>query len=85
MDAMPGPLSLLAIGETMVLVTPEVAEPLETATAFRLDIAGAESNVAEPSRPRRGAGRVGERRRATTRWAAAWSRRSTSAASTRRW
>jgi len=46
MDAMPGPLSLLAIGETMVLVTPEVAEPLETATAFRLDIAGAESNVA---------------------------------------
>ena len=40
---MPG---LLAIGETMVLVTPEAAEPLETATAFRLDIAGAESNVA---------------------------------------
>jgi 2-dehydro-3-deoxygluconokinase len=37
---------LLAIGETMVLVTPEQPESLETATAFRLDIAGAESNVA---------------------------------------
>jgi 2-dehydro-3-deoxygluconokinase len=30
----------------MVLVTPERAEPLESATAFRLDVAGAESNVA---------------------------------------
>jgi 2-dehydro-3-deoxygluconokinase len=43
MDAM---RPLLAIGETMVLVTPEQPEPLETATGFRLDIAGAESNVA---------------------------------------
>jgi 2-dehydro-3-deoxygluconokinase len=37
---------LLTIGETMVLVTPETPEPLETATRFRLDVAGAESNVA---------------------------------------
>jgi len=42
---MPTP-GLLAIGETMVLVTPEAPQPLETATGFRLDIAGAESNVA---------------------------------------
>jgi 2-dehydro-3-deoxygluconokinase len=37
---------VLALGETMAMVTPETAEPLETATAFRLDIGGAESNVA---------------------------------------
>jgi 2-dehydro-3-deoxygluconokinase len=37
---------VLAIGETMALVTPETAEPLETASAFRLEIGGAESNVA---------------------------------------
>jgi 2-dehydro-3-deoxygluconokinase len=37
---------VLAIGETMALVTPESAEPLETAAAFRLEIGGAESNVA---------------------------------------
>ena len=37
---------VLTLGETMALVTPETAEPLETATAFRLEIGGAESNVA---------------------------------------
>jgi 2-dehydro-3-deoxygluconokinase len=37
---------VLTLGETMALVTPEVAEPLETASAFRLEIGGAESNVA---------------------------------------
>ncbi|ANJ26255.1 sugar kinase [Agromyces aureus] len=37
---------VLTVGETMVLVTPAVAEPLETATAFHLDPGGAESNVA---------------------------------------
>lgn len=39
-------LDLVSIGETMALVVPEHAEPLETAQAFRLDIGGAESNVA---------------------------------------
>jgi 2-dehydro-3-deoxygluconokinase len=39
-------MTVLAIGETMVLVTPEQPEPLETAAGFRLDIGGAESNVA---------------------------------------
>lgn len=38
--------AVLAIGETMVLVTPEQPESLETATGFRLEIACAESNVA---------------------------------------
>jgi 2-dehydro-3-deoxygluconokinase len=37
---------VLTIGETMALLTPEVAEPLETAARLRLDIGGAESNVA---------------------------------------
>jgi 2-dehydro-3-deoxygluconokinase len=37
---------VLAIGETMVMVAPEVAQPLEEAVAFRLDVGGAESNVA---------------------------------------
>jgi 2-dehydro-3-deoxygluconokinase len=37
---------VLTLGETMALVTPELAEPLETASAFRLDVGGAESNVA---------------------------------------
>jgi 2-dehydro-3-deoxygluconokinase len=37
---------VLTLGETMAMVTPEAAEPLETASAFRLDIGGAESNVA---------------------------------------
>ena len=37
---------VLTIGETMVLVTPERPEPLERAAGFRLDVAGAESNLA---------------------------------------
>ena len=37
---------VLTVGETMVMVTPDAPEPLERATAFRLDIGGAESNVA---------------------------------------
>lgn len=43
---MPAPTTVLTIGETMVLVTPAHAEPLETATDFRLEIGGAEANVA---------------------------------------
>jgi 2-dehydro-3-deoxygluconokinase len=39
-------VNVLTVGETMVMVTPGVAEPLERATSFRLDIGGAESNVA---------------------------------------
>ena len=38
--------NVLTIGETMVLVTPDRPEPLQDATAFRLEIGGAESNVA---------------------------------------
>lgn len=41
----PGP-EVITIGETMVLVTPAVAECLETASVFHLDAGGAESNVA---------------------------------------
>ena len=37
---------IITIGETMVLITPTVAEPLETAELFRLETGGAESNVA---------------------------------------
>jgi 2-dehydro-3-deoxygluconokinase len=37
---------VITLGETMVLVAPVDAEPLATATAFRLDAGGAESNVA---------------------------------------
>lgn len=37
---------VLAIGETMVLVAPADAEPLESAIDFRLDPGGAEANVA---------------------------------------
>ncbi|WP_166979678.1 sugar kinase [Paramicrobacterium fandaimingii] len=37
---------LITIGETMTLVTPASAEPLGTATDFRLDAGGAESNLA---------------------------------------
>ena len=37
---------VLAVGETMVLVAPALAEPLETATDFHLDPGGAEANVA---------------------------------------
>jgi len=40
------PPDVITIGETMVLVTPVEAEPLETASAFRLEAGGAESNVA---------------------------------------
>ena len=40
------PPDVITIGETMVLVTPFEAEPLETASSFRLDAGGAESNVA---------------------------------------
>jgi 2-dehydro-3-deoxygluconokinase len=38
--------TVITIGETMVLVTPTVAEPLETAELFHLHVGGAESNVA---------------------------------------
>ena len=37
---------IITIGETMVLITPTVAESLETAELFRLETGGAESNVA---------------------------------------
>jgi 2-dehydro-3-deoxygluconokinase len=37
---------VLTVGETMALLTPELPEPLETASTLRLDIGGAESNVA---------------------------------------
>lgn len=37
---------IIALGETMALVTPTSNEPLEFAQEFRLDIGGAESNVA---------------------------------------
>lgn len=39
-------VQLLTIGETMALVTPTTARPLEAATDFAVDAAGAESNVA---------------------------------------
>lgn len=38
--------AVLAVGETMALVAPALAESLETAAVFRLDAAGAEANVA---------------------------------------
>ncbi|MBM7829861.1 2-dehydro-3-deoxygluconokinase [Agromyces cerinus] len=37
---------VVALGETMALVAPALAEPLETADEFRVDSAGAEANVA---------------------------------------
>nr|WP_223169475.1 sugar kinase [Microbacterium sp. MF43] len=37
---------LLAAGETMAMIAPVVAEPFETAVAFRVEAGGAESNVA---------------------------------------
>lgn len=46
---MSGPTStgvLLAAGETMAVVVPVAAEPVETAELFRIDAGGAESNVA---------------------------------------
>ncbi|WP_308796876.1 sugar kinase [Agromyces silvae] len=45
MDDAPPP-RLIAIGEAMMLVTPTHAEPLVAAETFRLDVAGAELNVA---------------------------------------
>lgn len=45
MPALPLP-DVVALGETMALVTPALAEPLDTARDFRVDSAGAESNVA---------------------------------------
>jgi 2-dehydro-3-deoxygluconokinase len=41
-----GARRLLAVGETMAMLTPAVAEPVELAERFRLDAGGAESNVA---------------------------------------
>ncbi|WP_246150225.1 sugar kinase [Agromyces intestinalis] len=37
---------LLAVGETMAMVAPDRAEPLDAAERFRIDAGGAESNVA---------------------------------------
>jgi 2-dehydro-3-deoxygluconokinase len=37
---------VLALGETMIMVTPTTPAPLDQAATFRLDIGGAESNVA---------------------------------------
>lgn len=43
----PAPLpEIIAVGETMVLVVPALAEPLAEARDFHLDAGGAESNVA---------------------------------------
>ena len=56
-------MAVLTIGEAMVLVTPARPEPLEQAVDFRLDVAGAESNVAthlvRTGRPAMWAGAVG--------------------------
>jgi 2-dehydro-3-deoxygluconokinase len=55
---------IIAIGETMALVTPALAEPLERAVDFHLDAGGAESNVASHlaalRRRAAWAGRVGD-------------------------
>ncbi|MFC9561861.1 sugar kinase [Agromyces sp. NPDC056965] len=55
---------VLTIGETMALVAPVLAEPLETAEEFRVDTAGAEANVAAHlaalGRRAAWAGRVGD-------------------------
>lgn len=40
------PPDVLAVGETMALIAPALAEPLETAHGFHLDPGGAEANVA---------------------------------------
>jgi len=40
------PFEVVTLGETMVMVTPTTPESLETATAFSLDVGGAESNLA---------------------------------------
>ncbi|MEF3403600.1 sugar kinase [Agromyces sp. CCNWLW203] len=63
MTAIPLP-EVVAIGETMALVAPVLAEPLETADEFRVDTAGAEANVAAHlaalGRNAAWAGRVGD-------------------------
>ena len=63
MTAIPLP-EVVAIGETMALVAPVLAEPLETADEFRVDTAGAEANVAAHlaalGRTAAWAGRVGD-------------------------
>ncbi len=55
---------VLAVGETMMLVAPAFAEPLESAADFRLDPGGAEANVASHlaalGRPAAWAGLVGD-------------------------
>lgn len=55
---------IIAVGETMVLVVPAFAEPLEAAVDFHLDAGGAESNVASHlaalGHPAAWAGRVGD-------------------------
>ena len=55
---------ILAVGETMMLVAPAVAEPLESAADFHLDPGGAEANVASHlvalGRPAAWAGLVGD-------------------------
>ena len=40
-------IDVIALGETMAVVAPTLAEPLETATAFSVATAGAESNLAQ--------------------------------------
>ena len=40
-------IDVIAVGETMAAVAPTTAEPLETATAFSVATAGAESNLAQ--------------------------------------
>ena len=63
---MPPPLlpDIVAIGETMVLIAPALAEPLEEAVDFHLDPGGAEANVASHlaalGRRAAWAGRVGD-------------------------
>lgn len=46
MSATPSTARLIALGETMVMITPARAEPLATADDLRLHVGGAESNVA---------------------------------------
>lgn len=61
---MPQLPEVLTVGETMALVAPVLAEPLETAEEFRVDTAGAEANVAAHlaalGRRAAWAGRVGD-------------------------
>lgn len=40
------PFDVVTLGETMIMVTPSVCEPLETASAFSLEAGGSESNLA---------------------------------------